>query len=270
MFGRGTRRGGGGGGFVLFLLAMEVYRFLSRTNKFYPIMLSVLALNVGVHLRPDVLQWPSVRNACISASKVWLGKKWRPLFYSAFTHGSDTHLYFNMASFIWKAATLEEHFGSAYFLYMTVVFTALIGVIYVGTGVLMAELLNEWTHMQSCAVGFSGVIFALKVVTTHLQPPGRTYVMGIPFPSRLACWAELVLISVLVPNAYFIGHLAGILVGLVFVWGPLKLAMDGPWQVMRSLVPAGGVMGRGEGSQFNFEYLSNQLSMLRAMLALPL
>ena len=111
-----------------------------------------------------------------------------------------------------------------------------------GTGVLMAG-----THMQSCAVGFSGVIFALKVVTTHLQPPGRSYVMGIPIPipSRLACWAELVLISVLVPNASFIGHLAGILVGLAFVWGPLKAVMDVPWQMIRSLVPV-GALERGE------------------------
>ena len=246
MFGRRThRQGGGGGGFFLFLLGVEVYRFLASTNKFYPVMLSVLALNVGVHLRPDLLRWPSVHNACISASKIWLGKKWRPLFYSAFTHGSDTHLYFNMASFMWKAATLEERFGSAYFLYMTFVFTFLTGVLYVGTGVLMAELLNDWTHMQSCAVGFSGVIFALKVVTTHLQPPGRSYVMGIPIPSRLACWAELVLISVLVPNASFIGHLAGILVGLAFVWGPLKAVMDVPWQMIRSLVPV-GALERGE------------------------
>ncbi len=248
MFGRrSARRGGGGGGLGLFLLAMEVYRFLSRTNRFYPVTLGLLALNVVVHLRPEALLWPSVRNACISASKVWLGKRWEPLLYSAFTHGSDAHLYYNMVSFMWKAATLEGKFGSAYFFYMTSVFTVLTGGLYVAIGVVMNALFNEWSYMESCAVGFSGVIFALKVVTTHLQPPGMSSVMGIPFPSRIACWAELVLISVLVPNASFVGHLAGILVGLAFVWGPLKFVMDIPWQLVNSVVPRAPGGGGGGG-----------------------
>ena len=53
----------------------------------------------------------------------------------------------------------------------------------------------------------TGVIFALKVLTTHLLPPGVQYVMGyIPVPSRLAVWAELALIQILVPNASFTGE----------------------------------------------------------------
>ena len=65
--------------------------------------------------------------------------------------------------------------------------------------------------------------------------------MGIPFtiPSRYACWAELVLIQVLfpyflrsltfqliTPNASFVGHMAGILVGLLYAAGPLKWLTD--------------------------------------------
>ena len=250
MFGR-RRRGYGGGGIGLFLLAMQLHNFLSRNNRFFPVLMGVLALNVVVYLRPDILQWPSVHNACISASKVWLGKKWQPLLYSAFTHANDYHLYYNMASFMWKAATLEQHFGSAYFLYMTSVFTALTGVIYVGIKMLLVEVLNDWSYMSTCAVGFSGVVFALKVVTTHLLPPGNSYIMGIPVPSRLACWAELVLISVITPNASFVGHLAGIFVGLAFVWGPLKFAMDAPLQLLGFFAPRdvpGGGGRRGENS----------------------
>ena len=71
-----------------------------------------------------------------------------------------------------------------------------------------------------------GVIFALKILTTHYTPAGMQYVMGFPIPSRYACWAELVLIQLLVPRASFTGHLAGILVGLAFVKGPLKNILD--------------------------------------------
>lgn len=134
---------------------------------------------------------------------------------------------------MWKAATLERHFGSAYFAYMVSVFSLATGVVYLAIHYLLAELLDQWSHMQSCAVGFSGVIFALKVVTTHLQPNGITMIMGvIPVPARLACWAELVLISVLFPNVSFVGHLAGILVGMAFVSGPLKNVMDMPLSLL--------------------------------------
>ena len=75
---------------------------------------------------------------------------------------------------------------------------------------------------------FAGVIFALKVVTTYLLPPGTTYIMGfVPVNSRYACWAELLVIQLMVPNASFLGHLAGILVGLAFVKGPfIKSGID--------------------------------------------
>ena len=43
----------------------------------------------------------------------------------------------------------------------------------------------------------AGVIFALKVVTTQMMPPGTQYVMGFfPVNSRLACWVELLAIQV--------------------------------------------------------------------------
>ena len=243
MAGDGRRRRGG---FVLIMLAKELHYFLSSRNRYFPAMLGVLAVNVVFYL----LQWPLVHNACVSATKVWLQKEWQCLFYSAFTHVDWVHLYYNMVSFMLKAATLEQHFGSAYFLYMTSVFTALTGVLYVGIKVLLSVVLNNSYYMNTCCVGFSGVILALKVITTHLYPPGRSYVMDIPVPSSLACWAELVLISVISPKTSFVGHLAGILVGLAFVWGPLKFAMDAPLQLLgffaRRDVPGGG--RRGENS----------------------
>jgi len=52
-----------------------------------------------------------------------------------------------------------------------------------------------------------GVLFALKVVTNYMDPPGVKHVMGIfPVPTKLACWAELVLIHIMVPNASFLGE----------------------------------------------------------------
>jgi rhomboid domain-containing protein 1 len=66
-----------------------------------------------------------------------------------------------------------------------------------------------------------GVIFALKVLTTHYDMSEVSYLMGIPIGSKYAVWAELVLIQLISPNVSLVGHLAGILVGLAYIYGPL-------------------------------------------------
>lgn len=54
---------------------------------------------------------------------------------------------------------------------------------------------------------FSGVIFALKVLTTHYTPAGTHYALGfIPVPSKYIYWAELGLIQLIYPNASFTGE----------------------------------------------------------------
>lgn len=94
---------------------------------------------------------------------------------------------------------------------------------------LAVNVLEEGHYYTDCAVGFSGVIFALKVLTTYDLPRGHmTSVMGLfTVPTRLACWVELVITSLLFPNVSFVGHLAGILVGLLYVKGPLHDLMHG-------------------------------------------
>jgi rhomboid domain-containing protein 1 len=53
---------------------------------------------------------------------------------------------------------------------------------------------------------YSGVLFALKVLTSEEQSTSMKY----------AVWTELILIYLLVPGSSFMGHLAGILAGMTF------------------------------------------------------
>jgi rhomboid domain-containing protein 1 len=54
---------------------------------------------------------------------------------------------------------------------------------------------------------FTGVIFALKVLTTHYSPPGLHYALGfIPVPSKYIYWVELGIIQLIYPNASFTGN----------------------------------------------------------------
>ncbi len=245
MFGprRGHRRGhrrGAGGNLGLLLLGLQFFRFiqyLSSHDEFIPTTLVVMGINVLMFVRPNIkgihralryISWPSVKSSCISVQSVWYQGKWERIVLAPFIHGDSFHLYYNMASFMWKSRTLERHYGTPYYAYLTTVFTLLCSLMYLLINFAMAEMFDTFSYIKTCAVGFSGVIFALKVVTTHLEPPGMSGVFGIPIPKRLAVWGELIVISVLFPNASFTGHLAGILVGIAFVSGPLKQLMDIP------------------------------------------
>ena len=217
------------GGFGLFLLAIQLLQFfqlVSRQNEFPFATVGVLAVNILAFF--SNYGWHTDQT-CISAWHVLHGRQWRRLLLASYFHADEYHLYYNMASFIWKALTLERHFGSGYLLYMIAVFSVASNAVYVAISVLMVQLTDDPSYMSTCAVGFSGVIFALKVVTTHIQPYGMSSLMGfISVPVKLAVWLELVLMSVLFPNVSFVGHLAGILVGVAFTSGPLKALMDLP------------------------------------------
>ena len=229
------RRGRRHGGFPLLLLLFQVLRAMTGGNELFPVTLALIIGNVAAYVQPSfggrrpLWNWPRIEDVCISAGDVWYKQQWKRVVLSPFFHLDEWHIYYNMASLLWKGISLERYFGSGYFLYMTAVFSMLTGVVYCGLQFAISEYLGDPSYTWQCAAGFSGVLFAFKVVTTYGMPQHTMYIMGfIPVPSRHAAWAELILISLLVPRASFVGHLAGILVGTLYVKGPLKFIMSLP------------------------------------------
>lgn len=214
------RRRGPGIGILLLVAQLFQVGF----NRIPPVTLGVIGLNTAVFLRL-LNGLPKVSKACVSFHHVWYNEEWRRIILSPFFHLDDMHLYFNMASFLWKGISLESRLGSRGLFYLISVFSILTSLMLLVLDKCLATVLADTSYLYTCAAGFSGVIFALKVVTTYHLPPGITNVMMFPVPSRIACWVELILIQLLVPNASFTGHLAGILVGLLYVKGPLKMLM---------------------------------------------
>ncbi|CAI5692773.1 unnamed protein product [Oreochromis niloticus] len=215
----------------LLLLASQVFQL--GLNNIPPITLAVLALNVYLYLFPAA----PLFQACVSVQQAYWLKDWRRLLLSPLHHADDWHLYFNMVSFLWKV--LEA---------------------------LLTELMQDQSYSMACAVGFSGVLFALKVLNNHYYPGSVTYVMGLPVSSRYASWVELVLIHITSPGTSFVGHLSGILVGLLYTTGPLKKIMkkcagfvtsngynSQPGAYYRSSGPS-GYTGTGRGFSGNYQY----------------
>ena len=209
-------------GIVIVLLAAQLFQV--GFNHIPPVTLGVIGVNTVVFLRL-LNGLPSITKACISFHHVWYNGEWIRIILSPFFHLDDMHLYYNMASFLLKSRSLESRLGSAGLLYLISVFSVLTSVMLLALDKCLATLLDDPSYLYTCAAGFSGVLFALKVVTTHYLPPGMSYVMMFRVPSRIACWVELIVIQLLFPNTSFTGHLAGILVGLLYVNGPLKWLM---------------------------------------------
>ncbi|KAI5098664.1 rhomboid-related protein 4 [Silurus meridionalis] len=204
----------------LLLLASQVFQL--GIDNIPPATLATLGLNVYLFLFPvkPLLQ------TCVSVQQAYWAADWHRLLLSPFHHVDDWHLYFNMVSFLWKGVNLERRLGTAWFAYLLSVFSLLTGLVYLLLEAALTELLDDFSFSMQCAVGFSGVLFGLKVVNNYYNPGGSTYIMGLPVAKRYACWVELVLIHILNPGTSFVGHLAGIVVGLLYTNGPLKTLME--------------------------------------------
>lgn len=266
-------RRGGGSRTGLVLLLLQLFQF--GIHRIPPVTLALIALMSGIHLivQPSI-PWHSI---CIGVESVWYYKDLSRLLKGAFFHADDWHLYYNMLSLMYKGQYIEHRVGSGWLLYMVAVFTAASNVLLLYVNYAAAYLLYDMAYLRQCALGFSGVIFALKVVATHLTPPHTQHILGfIPIHSTSVCWAELFLIQLLVPNASFTGHLAGIIVGLAYTKGGLKTLMEvfaAPFRFLRTAGRRGQSYTYATGTARSHSYnssrytggLSEEEQMRRAM-----
>lgn len=212
------RPNAGGGSGMLFILAFHALAQYAGRDRKPPVTAALIAANVLIFLRPgrldDVL--PNIEDVCLNPHLVLKDWDVKRLFLSAFYHADETHLVYNMLSLLWKGVQLEGSMGSAKFAEMLAVLLGLSHslVVVLAKGL---SVFGEYPDaLHHCAIGFSAVLFALKVVL-NWNSPTYTNVYGVPVPSRYAAWAELILIQMFVPGTSFLGHLCGILAGLLYV-----------------------------------------------------
>jgi len=213
-----------------FLVTMAVNIFSALKDSDYkpPVTIFLILLNVFIHLAPYPyllgFDLSNIRQNCIHPSVIVNGLQHghflvNRIILSSLIHADDAHLCYNMISLCWKGINLEKYLNSQIYLKL-VVFSLVTSHTLV---VLMAVVLNvlgfqgHVSGYNSCAVGFSAVIFSLKYVWNSVSPMSTTNVMGINLPTKFAAWAELVVISLITPNASFLGHLAGILAGVLYM-----------------------------------------------------
>ncbi|CAM9404675.1 unnamed protein product [Laminaria digitata] len=134
------------------------------------------------------------------------------------------HIVFNMMSFLSIGANLERSIGTLA-MFFTVMWSIILGgAVYVGVEWAMTMwVTNDPGYALQRAVGFSGVIFTLALMESYRSTQPTRSVFGmINVPTRMYPWVLLVVLSVFIPGISFMGHLSGILVGVLHVYGVTK------------------------------------------------
>lgn len=194
---------------------------------------TLLGIVAQALLYTGVIQVPwNAEDACISTSKILRYRDWRSFVISNFEHGSDMHLYYNMVSFILKGSFLEPMYSTPNFVILLSVLSIGCSSMYVALGYVLTQITADYSYYTACAIGFSAVLFALKVIVICEKRDGLYDVGGMRVPSKLAVWVELVLIHFLVPNASFVGHLGGILVGCLYCYSSIGVFIDNVIQMV--------------------------------------
>ena len=152
-----------------------------------------------------------------------LGFPWARSIVSSVIHADDWHLYYNMLSFCIKGVQLENAYGPEkycalilYSIFASHVLAVILAKVLSKLSII--AVINYGIHFdsgyESCAVGFSAVIFCLKYIVnfedasiTTMNLPifgGFHRIPIINVPTKYAAWVELVVISLITPNASFV------------------------------------------------------------------
>eukprot|EP01112_Ceratiomyxa_fruticulosa_P019733 TRINITY_DN6525_c0_g1_i1.p1 TRINITY_DN6525_c0_g1~~TRINITY_DN6525_c0_g1_i1.p1 ORF type:complete len:256 (-),score=25.74 TRINITY_DN6525_c0_g1_i1:251-1018(-) len=153
---------------------------------------------------------------CFSYEKVLVQKEaWR-IFTSSFGHFTLPHLLLNMLS-LWSCRYLEIMYGSIVFLKYCFLLLVLSMVTIIVVYHALIFMFRKENYFSSLSVGYSCVVFGLMTIQACLQ--NQVVLAGFSIPPFLFPFVPLVLTSLIVPNASFIGHLSGIIVGLGIAFG---------------------------------------------------
>ncbi|KAN0003563.1 hypothetical protein ACTFIZ_009735 [Dictyostelium cf. discoideum] len=143
------------------------------------------------------------------------------MIISNFFHLNLLHILFNMLSFIPLGTVLERNkFGSLLFFYLILLFSVLISMMNFILS-LVGYYLDIGYSYYSCSVGFSGCIFAL--LTIHCFNDNLVSLYGITrIPAKFYPWAILIITDFILPMTSFVGHLSGIIIGILYMNGYLN------------------------------------------------
>jgi len=148
------------------------------------------------------------------------------IFTSALFHGNLMHIGMNMMSLSAIGSMLERRLGTVRMILTMLWSILLTSLLHIFASWLVFAALGIKGPFIGHSLGFSGVIFHLSVLECNLGTHESRSVFGVfEVPSYLYPWVLLLVLQMFMPNLSFGGHLSGIVVGTMQLYGMLSLLM---------------------------------------------
>mmetsp|Transcript_1908 Transcript_1908/g.2608 ORF Transcript_1908/g.2608 Transcript_1908/m.2608 type:complete len:299 (+) Transcript_1908:238-1134(+) len=167
------------------------------------------------------------------------------LWSSAFLHAGLMHIAMNMMSMAGIGMPLEYSIGSLTLLFLIIWSVFLSGSLYCLISWVAWQVTGDSSWMFQNAVGFSGVLFTLAVVESYKSTVPTRSIFGIvSVPTRVYPWVLMLALQIMVPQISFLGHLSGLLIGILYSYNCLFFVMPSTvftqemenWRIFQSLV----------------------------------
>ena len=173
-----------------------------------PFSLLLIVVNVGIFFWLNKKTIP-IESVATSASSILDRHEFWRAITSSFSHYNILHIIFNVAS-SWNVRTLEVYLGSSYFLiYLTIL-------------VILPPFLDAlirrklFPEEDIWSIGYSCVVCGFMTLIETFQSSVNLF--GFNLPWSIAPFVQIIMTSLLIPNASFIGHLSGVIIGYLIRW----------------------------------------------------
>jgi rhomboid domain-containing protein 1 len=129
-------------------------------------------------------------------------------------HESVVHLALNMSSLL-SLRDLETTLGPVVYLKLVLVLMLLSAAIMLLSSFVLYKHTRESSHLTSSSIGYSCVLFGMTSFQSLSHASSTVSIFGLRLPALFAPFVSLIMVSLLVPNASFSGHLGGIVAGFL-------------------------------------------------------
>ncbi|KAF2323803.1 hypothetical protein GH714_037119 [Hevea brasiliensis] len=138
-------------------------------------------------------------------------------------------------SALWSLGVVEQlghiGLGVAYYLQYTLVLVVFSGLLVLGMYHILIQRFKVDYFRRVTAVGYSCVVFGWMTILSVKQPSSKLDLFGfLSLPISFAPFESLIFTSIIVPQASFLGHLSGIIVGYATAWGLIH-GMNNFWAI---------------------------------------
>lgn len=148
------------------------------------------------------------------------------MFTSEFTHGNPAHIIFNMSGLLLFGVEVEKTYGTAFYFvihFALMLISTIMSLSFYAamTYLVPMEYRGGPQNFYHCGVGYSNILFGIAMIFSFVGEPTQSFLGLCRIDKRYIPWFYMLLIYLTIPDSSFLGHLCGLLAGLMIKFGGL-------------------------------------------------